>query len=111
MSDLAQFKTFWDQLLVKGKARDEAFIRNTLPANVPEEALAFVMEMRANMPDEIAKHNVDPVFAEGSNAAGKPMVTVTLSYEEDGDTCTMEMPFFYFEDKWVSYDPDDPEFG
>ena len=54
---------------------------STLPKQIPDEAVEIVMELRANVPIEIDRHAIEPVFTEGTSEGGGLWSQFYLAYE------------------------------
>ena len=104
MSDRASFDEFFRHYVAAARKGDKAFLRGTLPSNIGEDHLDFLLQTNKAMFDQIEAEGIRPEVGEKK---GRIELTYTLK-DADGEQ-TMTRPFWWHEGRWVSYDPENPE--
>ena len=102
MSTMDQFRSFFSTYSTAMLAGDEDALRQTLPPGIPDEHFAFLMDMNQGFFAQAAADGIEPEFEQ----RGDCFVAHYEMNSDDGEE-TMDREFWWHEDRWVSFDPNE----
>lgn len=94
------FKAFYDKYEAACREKDEGFIKQLLPDDIPADELGFVLDMSQQTALSLDKSGVKPTFSQSGNR-------MDVIYKGDlGDGMTeMTLDFYFYNDQWLKYNP------
>lgn len=98
---MEQFREFYDKYEEASRKKDEKFLLEILPPDVPADEVAFVLDMSQQVSLAIEASGVKPQISQTGNR-------FDVSYEGDlGDDMTsLTMDFYFHDGRWLKYDPE-----
>lgn len=99
---MEQFKRFLAEYSDAMRAGDQSVLRQTLPSDVIADHFAFLIQMNQSFFNEVAAAGVQPEI----RRAGDCFVASYVLQGENGSE-TMDRQFWWHQDRWVSFDPNE----
>ena len=96
-----EFMAFYKEYEEACRNRDSEFLKKILPADIPDDEFAFVLDISQQSVLAIDASGVEPTIEQDGNQ-------FNMVYEGDlGDGMTSLTVDFYFSDgKWLKYNPE-----